>query len=124
MAKAAGFKDNQLILSANKAVKNISGQDCLELMGVTHLINQKQERLMTATELGKELGVSSRAANKKLIAGGIIEPKRDGKNKLYYMPTKKGMKYCVLLDTGRSHGSGVPVQQLKYYESVKEVFEN
>ncbi len=121
IAKAFGFKGNQLTLSVNNAVKKVTGQDCLAIMNAKHLLNEKQQRLITATELGQKLGISARAANKKLLELGVIEAHRDHRDKLYYLPTGKGKQYCELLDTNKDRSDGTPVQQLKYYDSITQV---
>ncbi len=124
IAKLLGLNDNQAILSANRVIKRSHGVDCMKMFEATHLINPKQERLLTATELGNTLGISAQSANKLLVESGIIEPKRNHKNKVFYVPTEKGMPFCVLMDTGKHHNNGTPVQQLKFYESVKEPMAN
>jgi len=120
IAKLAGLEGNQAILCGNKGMINYYGKDCLGIIGATHLINSKQERLLTPTELGKDLGISAQSANKLLVESGIIEPKRDHKNKVFYLPTEKGTPFCVLMDTGKQRSNGTPVHQLKFYESIKQ----
>ena len=114
MAKIFGFKGNQALLSANRAVKKRYDIDCLELMGAVHLISDDNEIHLTPTEVGKELGsVSARKVNKILEEMGLQEPFRDAKGKLrQWEPTADGLHYTVLKDTGKKHSDGAPVQQL------------
>jgi len=121
IAKAAGLKGNQATLCANKAVRRITGVNLLDIIGATHLICEKQEQHLTATQLGKILGLTAQKTNKLLESKGVIESYRDGKNKLKWKPTAEGKQYTVLKDTGKKSGSGTPVQQLFFLDSVREV---
>jgi len=121
IAKAAGLKGNQATLCANKAVKRITGVNILDIIGATHLICEEQEPHLTATELGKMLGLTAQKTNKLLESKGIIESYRDHKNTLKWKPTADGKRYTVLKDTGKKSGDGTPVQQLFFLESVRDV---
>lgn len=121
IAKAAGLKGNQAALCANKAVKRITGVNLLDIIGATHLICEKQEAHLTATELGNMIGLTAQKTNKLLESKGVIEPYRDSKNRLKWKPTAKGEPYTVLKDTGKKSGDGTPVQQIFFLESVREV---
>ncbi|CAK0754896.1 hypothetical protein CCP4SC76_2580001 [Gammaproteobacteria bacterium] len=61
-AKAFGFKGNQAVLSADHAVRVITGESPLLLMGHTHLEASNQEVLLTQTEVGERLGVKVQEA--------------------------------------------------------------
>jgi hypothetical protein len=93
---------------------------CLELLGATALICEKQERHYTATALGKEFGLSGQKVNKAMQDAGIVESFRDSKDKLFWRSTEQGKSYTVLKDTNKKHGDGTPVQQLFYLESAKQ----
>jgi len=121
IAKAAGLKGNQATLCANNAVRRITGVNLLEIIDATHLICEKQEQHLTATQLGKILGLTAQKTNKLLESKGVIESFRDEKNKLKWKPTVKGEQYIVLKDTGKKSGNGTPVQQLFFLDSVREV---
>jgi phage anti-repressor protein len=117
MAKAAGLKGNMAILSANQLAKQITGADCLELLGTTHLINETQERFLTPTEIGEIASLGSgREVNKMLASLGLQE--RAGKD---WVPTATGQKFAVVMDTGKRRSSGAMVQQTKWKESVVKV---
>jgi len=102
-------------------VRRITGVNLLDIIGATHLICEKQEQHLTATQLGKILGLTAQKTNKLLESKGVIESYRDGKNKLKWKPTAEGKQYTVLKDTGKKSGSGTPVQQLFFLDSVREV---
>lgn len=121
-AEIFGFKGNDRILSANKAVKNTTGIDLLAKMEANHLISERQEKRLTPTEIGREFGVSAIKINRQLTELGLQEDHRDAKKKLTYRLTPKGMQYGVYMDTGKRHG-GTPVQQVKWYESIIHVLE-
>ena len=119
IATIAGLKGNQAVLMANKAMVKLKGANPLELIGATHLICDKQNIHLTATELGKSYGLSAQKTNQLLESNGVIESFRDSKNKLKWKATKKGEPFTVLKDTGKKDSDGTPVQQLFYLDSVK-----
>ena len=118
MAKAAGLKGNQAVLSANSLTIQMTGTDCLQLLGATHLPTEDQEKIFTATELAEMLALNSaQAVNKLLKEKGYQD--RVGKS---WIPTDTGKAFAVLLDTGKKHKStGAMVQQVKWKESVVSV---
>jgi prophage antirepressor-like protein len=113
IARTAGLKGNFATLSAAQAVHKLHGVDPLEVIGATHLLAEEQVRYFTPTELGQRLGESARAFNQRLAARGLQE-KRNGQ----WVPTETGRTFAVLLDTGKRHHDGTPVQQLKWLETV------
>ena len=117
-AKAFGFEGNQAILSANRAVKRVVGVDVLDLMGQKALVAPDQEILLTVTEIEQRFGWKRQEGNKKLTAMGLQTEYRDNRKKLCYELTDEGRKYGVYLDTGKQHGNGTPIRQLKWKESV------
>ena len=117
MAKALGFKGNQHTLATDKAVKALTGQSPLELMGETHLIAENKQQVFTPTQLGEmvEPKISARKVNAVLEQLGYQE-KANG----VWTITPKGEKLCEMLDTGKKHGDGTPVKQVKWYQSVMD----
>lgn len=115
-AKAYGFEGNQAILSADKAVKGITGVSTLLLMGV-ELKKEVQTLNLTPTEIGKQLNppLSAIATNKRLEALGYQEKLGDS-----WSPTPKGKAYAVFLDTGKKHSDGTPITQLKWFDTILE----
>jgi phage anti-repressor protein len=118
IAKLAGFKGNQAILSGAKAIELVMGVNPLDLVGATHLIADEPVRHCTPTELGATLGESAQAFNKRLERAGVQEKGIAGT----WVATDAGRPYAVLLDTGKQHSDGTPVQQLRWLESVLELF--
>lgn len=117
MAKALGFKGNQHTLATDKAVKALTGQSPLELMGETHLIAENKQQVFTPTQLGEmvEPKISARKVNTVLEQLGYQE-KANG----VWVITPKGEKLCEMLDTGKKHGDGTPVKQVKWYQFVMD----
>lgn len=113
LAVKIGFDGNQAVLSANMATRQLTGIDPLHLMGATHLLAGNQNRHFTPTELGERFHMNGREMNIALEAAGLQT--KHGKQ---WMPTVKGRAYAVLLDTTKRHGSGTPIQQLKWTADV------
>lgn len=111
--KAAGITGNQLAIAADNYYRKRTGLSVIEASGV-ELVAQKQQQLLTPTQLGKELGLSGRKVNLMLAGlglqrriGDVWEPTEDGK-----------ARGAVLMDTGKRHGDGAPVRQLKWPSDV------
>ena len=115
----AGFEGNQLILSANTATRKVTGIDSLELMDSVYLPAEKQEVLLTPTEVGKRIGVSTKKINPLLEERGLQKGYRDHKNRQRWELTEFGKKeYAEYQDTGKKHSDGSPRRAIKWYESV------
>lgn len=117
MAKFFGQKGNQALLTANKTVKKMHGVDCMELIECQHLINDEKDLLLTPTDIGKLHGHSPQKINLALEAQGFQKRIHYGEYKKWE-PTDKGKPYCEVLDTGKAHSDGTPVQQIKWYKKV------
>lgn len=111
--KAAGITGNQLAIAADNYYRKRTGLSVIEASGV-ELVAPKQQQLLTPTQLGKELGLSGRKVNLMLAGlglqrriGDVWEPTEDGK-----------ARGAVLIDTGKRHGDGAPVRQLKWPSDV------
>jgi len=118
MAKAAGLKGNQAILSANRLTKEMTGADPLLLLGATHIESESHSIHLTPTEIGQKLEMSAQKINQKLEVLGFQDSTRDHKKRLKWIATKDGQKYAVLKDTGKKHGDGTPVQQLQWKDDI------
>lgn len=101
-----GFTGNQAILTAAKWLKN-SGIDL-----TTPLL--ADSRHLNPTEIGAEIGLTSRQTNKALEERGFQVQASSGG----WIPTAKGQKHSVLLDCGKKHSNGTPVQQLKWKDTI------
>ena len=114
-AKAWGFEGNQAMLSADRIMKNQLDFSPLKVMGHKQLSAPVQEMTFTPTQLGMMMTppATPREVNLKLQAAGMQE-KFDSQ----WIPTDRGMEYCEILDTGKSHNSGTPVKQVKWFKRV------
>ncbi|KQO88230.1 hypothetical protein ASF33_21940 [Methylobacterium sp. Leaf92] len=119
IGRLIGLDRNQSALAANRATVSVLGVNPLALMGATHLLAPAQEHVLTPTDIGRELGGRSGiAANQLLAERGLQIGKRDAKDRAYWQPTEAGMAYARLYDTGKKHGDGTPVTQVKWRSSV------
>lgn len=113
-ARAHGLDKNAASISANQAVAKLTGVNVLELLGHTHLAAENQETLWyTPTELGKRMEVSARQFNLLLAEAGL-----QAKEGEHWKPLPAADSFYRLFDTGKRHGSGVPVQQIKWADNV------
>lgn len=113
IGRLIGLGKNAAAISANQGTTTSTGTNVLALMGQTHLVNEAQELCFTPTELGARLCLSAKAFNQRLAERGMQE-RVNG----IWAPTDKGRQYAVILDTGKSHGAGTPIQQVKWRDSV------
>ncbi|WP_052119961.1 Rha family transcriptional regulator [Inquilinus limosus] len=121
IAKMIGLSGNQAALAANRATALAVGFDVLGSMGATALPAPQQEQLLTPTDIGRELGMSAIAVNHLLQACGYQVGGRDAKDRTYWEPTAKGVEAGgVMMDTGKRHGNGTPIRQLKWASSIVE----
>jgi hypothetical protein len=115
-ARAFGLKGNHAALSADRAVRAITGTSALALLGQSHLVADSRGQTYTPTELGKMLfdPISARKLNKLL--GDQAFQVHDIKGA--WVPTTAARAHCEWLDTGKRHSDGTPVKQLKWFTSV------
>lgn len=114
VAVLIGCDKQAAAISANQAVLAVSGANVLQLMGRTHMEAENQESLYyTPTELGKRIGTSARGMNLLLAEAGF-QMKRDEQ----WEVTDVGKEFARIYDTGKKHGNGVPIQQIKWSADV------
>ena len=114
VATLIGLDQNVAAISANQAVVKLTGTNVLNLLGHEHLIAADQSSLFyTPTELGQRIGVSGRKFNLLLAEAGLQAKHGD---KWAPMTAAEGL-YRVL-DTGKKHGDGTMVQQVKWADRV------
>lgn len=120
MAKMIGLEGNQAILSADRAVQKITGESPLQLLDATHLHAPVQEQVFTPTQIGEMLEpkLSGQKVNKVLVDLGY-----QTKEGNIWLMTEKAHGFGELFDTGKKHSDGVPVKQLKWYQSVVQLVE-
>lgn len=118
-ARVIGLDKNAAAISANHAVISITGINVLQLYGTTHIEAERQDtQWFTPTELGKRRNLSAQALNKALETAGLQA--KQGKE---WELTDSGRAFARLFDTGKKHGNGVPVQQIKWSPTVLQMID-
>jgi hypothetical protein len=115
-AKMIGLTGNEAILTANRMVEKVTGVNLLSLADRSHLMSESQERVYTPTEIGKELGMSAIGVNKLIEVIGYQLRDISGN----WVPTEVGSEFSVLFDSGKKHGNGSSIQQLKWKSGIME----
>ncbi|WP_025886495.1 KilA-N domain-containing protein [Asaia prunellae] len=105
-----GFDENQHCLHAARGTFNMTGINPLEVMGVTSIAAPNNDAYLTATEIGKEIGLNAMAVNKLLIAEGYQIKVPASANGCDYQATEKGAPFGRMFDTTRSNGKGSQAQ--------------
>ena len=118
VAEIFGLEKNQALLYANKATKRETGVDFQNVLQI-ELKNHDQARVFTPTELGQRIGLSAIKFNRELEARGLQEKRND-----VWCATEVGKTYSVLMDAGKKHVDGTPIQQLKWKEAVLGLLES
>ncbi|WP_295398806.1 ORF6N domain-containing protein [uncultured Thiocystis sp.] len=115
-ARAFGLKGNQAALSADHAIRAMTGVSPLVLMGQTHLAADPRGQTDTPTDLGNMLvkPLSAVKTNRLLEAKGMQVHDIKGD----WTPTDKAQEHGEWLDTNKRHGDGTPIKQLKWFASV------
>ncbi len=112
-ARAIGLDRNAAAISANHAVLKMTGVNVLALLGNEHLPTEHQELYFTPTELGSRIGISARQLNLLLAEAGL-----QAKQGEHWAPLPAAEGFVRIFDTGKRHGDGTPVQQIKWAENV------
>ncbi|NEV60328.1 KilA-N domain-containing protein [Thiorhodococcus minor] len=118
LARAVGLRGNQAVLAANRAYRQATGVDVLELLETTHLPADSRGQTYTPTELGQQRipAQSARQMNHALQAAGLQTRDAQGR----WVATEAGTLLCEWSDTGKRHSDGTPVKQLKWFAEVLE----
>jgi hypothetical protein len=111
--RACGIDKNAAAIGANQIATAQTGVNLLAMAGQQHLPTPDQEICYTPTELGNRRCVKAHTMNRALADAGLQE--RVGE---HWVPTAKGRPHAVVLDTGKAHGNGTPIQQVKWKDSV------
>ena len=119
LAEIFGFRDNQALLSANKAVEKLTGTNVMFLMGATYLRAPVQQETYIPTEIGKMLkdSVGPRTVNRLLENMGLQESYRNHRDDIKWRLLEKGEPYGELVDVDKASG-GAPVKQIHWYATV------
>ena len=113
IARLIGLDKNAAAISANQGTAALTGVNMLQLMERTHLATPSQEIYYTPTELGSRFVKSAKAFNQLLAQAGLQENIAG-----HWVPTDKGREHAYVMDTGKAHSSGTPIQQVKWRDSV------
>lgn len=114
IARMIGCDKNAAAISANNATFQLTGSNVLKLLGHTHLETEDQKLYFNVSDLMD--GVSGQRMNKLLESAGLLSKQGDK-----WVPTKDGMDFCRIFDTGKSHSNGTPVQQIKWSREVLDL---
>jgi len=115
VARLIGCDKNAAAISANQYARKHVHIDLLADLGQSHLLAANQQSLFfTPTELGQRLGNQSARAVNLILAECGLQSKESGQ----WLPTDKGLPYARILDTGKKHSAGAPVQQVKWSADV------
>lgn len=113
--RAAKIEGNQLALALDRLHIRVTGISALQGAGI-ELVAPTQSQLFTPTQIGKamEPPLSARKVNNLLELKGYQENVGG-----LWTPTNKGRAAgAVLMDTGKRHGNGVPIRQLKWPTAI------
>lgn len=114
VARLLGCDKNAAAISANQMVTKLTDVNLMAGLGQIHLDAEKQDtQFFTPTELGKRIGTSARGVNLLLAEAGMQMKRGD-----VWEVTEAGREFARILDTGKRHGSGVPIQQVKWSPNV------
>lgn len=114
VARLLGCDKNAAAISANQMVTKLTDVNLMAGLGQIHLEAEKQDtQFFTPTELGKRIGASARGVNLLLAEAGLQMKRGD-----VWEVTEAGREFARILDTGKRHGSGVPIQQVKWSATV------
>lgn len=121
VARLLGCDKNAAAISANQAIYSMTNINLMQQLGHTHLEAEKQDgHWYTATELGKQMtpAVSARQVNLLLAEAGLQFKRGD-----VWEATEAGNDFARIYDTGKRHGSGVAVTQMKWSATVLAVLQ-
>jgi len=105
---------NAAAIRANQAIRQQGNLDFLAITGSEQLKAENQNSLhYNPTELGEFIGLTARQVNQALLAAGL-----QIKHGNRWLPTEEGRPYAYIVDVEKSHNSGAPVQQTRWFDSV------
>lgn len=120
-ARLFGCDKNAAAISANQAIYSMTNINLMQQLGHTHIEAEKQDgHWYTPTELGKQMtpAVSARQVNLLLAEAGLQFKRGD-----VWEASDAGKDFARIYDTGKRHGSGVAVTQMKWSATVLAVLQ-
>jgi prophage antirepressor-like protein len=121
VARLLGCDKNAAAISANQAIYSMTNINLMQQLGRTHMEAEQQDgHWYTPTELGKQMtpAVSARQVNLLLAEAGLQFKRGD-----VWEATEAGKDFARIYDTGKRHGSGVAVTQMKWSATVLGVLQ-
>lgn len=122
VGKEMKLAGNQIVLSANRATKSMTGVDLMGEMGVAMIEAPQPEQHLNVSDIGLRIGGRGpKVINSALTAFGYQDAFRDKKGRPYYEPTEKGIACgAVMVDLLKKQddGAGTPVRQLRWSSSI------
>jgi hypothetical protein len=119
IARLMGCDKNAAAISANQAVAKLTGTNVLALLGQIHIEAENQTALyFTPTELGERMNISGRKFNMLLAEAGLQAKKGE-----HWTPLPAAEGFSRIMDTGKRHGDGTMIQQVKWAENVLALVE-
>ena len=120
--------DNQKItgnakrIALNDFIKEHSGYDVLELLGIESQVAEVQQALLNPTKIAERVSLKSAiAVNKELVTLGLQTKHYDKKN-VYYELTEKDLKYGQYQDS-KIRKVSKTIRAIKWYDSVLKLFQ-
>ncbi len=113
VARLLGLDRNVAAVSANQATAHSTGVNLMRLLGHEELEEAVQAAWLTPTELGEMIRVTGRQFNLLLMEAGLQT--KEGK---LWLPTDAAKNLFRWYGTGKKHGDGTLVQQLKWSREV------
>ena len=119
LSKLFGYEGNQAYLAADKAVKRLTGESPLRLLGI-ELIAETKDKVFNATDLAKISGLttSPQRMNTLLQEAGFQSSFTNSAGHNEWILTEKGKPFAEVLDVGKQYSNGTPIKQIKWYSSV------
>lgn len=113
VARLVGLDRNVAAISANQVTTRNTGINLLQALGHDALEEETQTAWFTPSELGESIRVSGRQFNLLLMDSGLQT--KEGK---LWLPTDAAKGLFRWFGTGKKHGDGTLVQQLKWRRDV------
>jgi hypothetical protein len=102
IAKLLGYAGNHAILAGVNAVRNQFNVDVLELTDTPRLTVERQDRLLTPTEIGAPFGLSGHAVNRELEQLGLQVKVHESDSRPCWKLSEGGREYGCYLNEARS----------------------
>ena len=119
LAKLLGCSESLANAQTVQFLKREIDLDATQLLAEN--VAETKDPLVIPTELAKEMGISAKKVNILLQQSGLqkrVEYESSGKIRKRWDLTPEGFEYAELLDVGKEHSDGTPVQQIKWFKQT------